>query len=531
MPGPLSLRAALALLVVIPPSLRAEAPLRVRIDAEVRTAWATHKLSPASRSTDAEFLRRVYLDLVGTIPTAAEAKAFLADSNPKKRDALIDRLLADPRFNKYQADVWDLALFGRRPPNYDAVRRRDRFRSWLAEQFARDVPYDRWVRELLMAEADGTEFFYVQFRGQPEETATAVSRVFLGTQIHCARCHDHPFDRWTQKDFYGLAGFFVRLVVTDSGSGANARFKVGEKSTGEVLFTGAAKEQRPGQRGEPVKPKFLGGPALDEPPVPKDFKEPARDGAKPPPKPLFSRKEKVAGWVGSTDNPFLARAAVNRVWGQFLGRGLVHPVDDLTEQNRPTHPALLDLLAKEFAAHRFNLKWLIRELVSSETYQLSGVGPSKEALPKWFDRAPVRPLQVEQLIAAMRTATGYDADGKNAALPGAGSEYFLRYFGEPTNGQGEFQGGLGEHLFLNNSDVVRGLIRAKKGNLADTLAASKAPVGERVDELFLSVLTRRPTDNERKLIGDHLGRKDKPEALVEEAIWVLLNAAEFRFNH
>jgi hypothetical protein len=529
MPGPLSFRAAFFVLAALTPSLRADAPLRERIDAEVRAAWTAHGLTPAARSTDAEFLRRLYLDLVGNIPAAAEAKAFLADADPKKRDALIDRLLADPRFNRHQADVWDLALFGRNPPGGDAVRKRDPFKTWLADQFARDVPYDHWVKDLLLAEADGTELFYVQFRGQPEDAATAVSRVFLGTQIHCARCHDHPFDKWTQKDFYGLAGFFVRLVVTD-GSGANARFKVGEKSTGEVLFTGAAKDQKPGQKGEPVKPKFLGGPALDEPPLPKDFKEPARDG-KAPPKPMFSRKEKLAGWVGSADNPFLARAAANRVWGQFLGRGLVHPVDDLTEQNKPSHPALLDLLAKELAAHQFNLKWLIRELVSTQAYQLSGVGPAKDALPKWFDRARVRPLQVEELVAAMRTATGFDADGKNAPLPGAGSEFFLRYFGEPTNGQGEFQGSLGEHLFLNNSDVVRGLIRPKKGNLADTLIASKAPVAERVDHLFLAVLSRLPTESERKLLTNHLGGKDKPDALVEDAIWALLNAAEFRFNH
>jgi hypothetical protein len=520
-------RSALALVPLLGGPAFAEQPLRTVIDAELKAARAREKVTPAPRAGDAAFLRRVYLDLVGTAPTYEETVAFLADTDPKKREKLIDKLLADPRFAAAQANVWDQVLFGRHPAGGDATRKRDTFKAWLAKQFAGDVPYDVWVRDLLLAEKPGPEMYYVQFRNQPEEATIAVSRVFLGTQLGCAKCHDHPFDSWTQKDFYGMTGFFVRLVVQDGGGKA---FTIAEKSTGEVLFSGTAKDQAPGKKGDPVKPKFLGGPELAEPPVPKDFKEPA--GAKLP-KPLFSRKAKLAEWVAAADNPYFARAAANRVWAQFMGRGIVHPVDDFTEKNEPSHPALLKALTDGLVAHKFDLKWLIREVVNSEAYQLAGTGPVADALPKWYERARVRPLSAEELMAAMRAVTGYDADPKAAAakLPNAGEEYFLRFFGEPTNGTGEFQGGLSEHLFLNNAEQVRMFARRKPGNLADKLLVANESAESKVDRLFLSVLQRLPGDKERAAFAAHLGRGAKPEAAVEDVIWVLLNGSEFRFNH
>ncbi len=504
-------------------------PLRQLIDAEVRAAWQREKLTPAGRSTDAAFLRRISLDLVGSIPTHDEAKAFLQDADPRKRAKLIDKLLADPRFARHQADVWDLVLFGRNPANFDQVRRRDSFRSWLADRWARNEPYDRWVRELLLAEQPGTEFYWVQYRGQPEEAAVAVSRVFLGTQLQCARCHDHPFESWTQRDFYGLAGFFVRLVIVN-GPNKDRPFLVREKTTGEVLFTGAVKDQKPGQRGEPVKAKFLGGPVLDEPAVPKSFKEPRPGPAMP--KPAFSRKEMLATWVTAAENPYLVRAVANRIWAQFFGRGLVHPVDDLGEKKKPSHPELFQALTRELAAHKLDLKWFIRELVNTEAYQLADSGPTTEALPAWYQRARVRPLVMEELLAAMRVATGFD-DGftKNPRLPGAIEEYMRIYFGEPTNGLGDFQGSMREHLFLNNSGQIRQLIQQRKGNLADLLVTSREPWEQRVDRLFLSVLTRPPSAAERKRFVAYLTSQPKAGPLVEEAIWVLMNCAEFRFCH
>jgi hypothetical protein len=503
-------------------------PLRQIIDAEISAAWQREKIKPAGRADDAAFLRRIYLDLVGTIPTYEEAKAFLADSDPNKRAKLIDRLLDEPRYAAHQADVWDLTLFGRHPPGGDALRKRDSFKKWLGGKFAANEPYDRWVRELLLAEQEGSELFYVQYRNQAEDATVAVTRIFLGTQLQCARCHDHPFEKWTQRDFYGMAGFFVRLVVLD---GAQGRYRIGEKNTGEVLFTGSVKEQRPGQKGEPIRPKFLAGSELQEPMLPKGFKEPViKNGKGALPKPAFSRKEKLAAWLTAPENPYFARAAANRLWAQFMGRGLVHPIDDLSVKNQPSHPALLDAMTRHLLATRFDVKALIRELVNSETYQQAASGDSKDALPVWFERARVRPLSSEELLAAMRTATGFDRAGLK--FQGATETYFLRYFGEPTDGLGNFQGSLGEHLFLNNSPDIRFLAQPRKGNLGDVLLTAKAPWEERVDRLFLSVLSRPPSAAERQRFVQHLTSDTKAStALMEEAIWVLLASSEFRFNH
>lgn len=246
--------------------------LRATIDREIQSAWKHEKLTPAPKSTDSEFLRRLYLDLVGTVPTLEETKAFLADSDPNKRAKLIDRLLEDPRFGAQQAHFWDLVLFGRSPGNIDATRKREGFKTWMAEKFQKNVPFDQIARAVLQGDEEGSELYLVQYRNAPEEATVGVSKVFLGTQLQCARCHDHPFENWTQRDFYGMAGFMVRLVVLDNGgTPQQKKFKIGEKSTGEVLFTGSVKEQRPGQKGEPVKPRFLGGDELKEPALPKDL--------------------------------------------------------------------------------------------------------------------------------------------------------------------------------------------------------------------------------------------------------------------
>ncbi len=217
----------------------------------------------------------------------------------------------------------------------------------------------------------------MQFNGRVEETAVAVSRIFLGTQIQCAQCHDHPLDKWSQLDFYGLAGFFARLSVADGGAfKGKRRLVIAEKSTGEVLFNGPAAKQRPGQKGIRVAPKFLGGAALKEPvSPPKDFKEPPVKAGQAPPKPL-SAQETLVAWLTAADNPFFARAMANRLWGQFMVRGLFNPVDDLRDNQPAAIPPLFKALHEDLVRHQFDLKWFIRELVNSETYQLSmGTGP------------------------------------------------------------------------------------------------------------------------------------------------------------
>jgi hypothetical protein len=529
----LALRASvLSFAFLFPSSIFADKiVLRETIDREIKAAWAKEKLTAPERSTDPVFLRRVYLDLVGMIPTYKETTAFLADTDPKKRAKLIDKLLADPRHARHQAQTWDVNLLGRNPKGIRSTNR-DAFRTWLATQFEQNIPYDRIVHKLLRAEEDNSKLFYVAYRNADDLT-TATMRFFLGTQLQCAKCHDHPFENWTQEDYYGMAGFFVRTFVieTDGATEHIKKFFVGEKSTGNVNFKVTPKDAKPGTKGEPVQPRFLGGPQLQEPELPKDFKEPKVEQKKAPPKPVFSRREKVIEWITARDNPFLARAAVNRVWAQFMGRGIVHPVDDFNSDNEPSHPELLKAIESGFITRQFDLKWLIREIVNSEAYQATDVGSVTDELPRYYERARTRPLSAEELTASLHIATGL---GVESAQNSKASNHMVKYLGEPTDGRGRFQGSLTERLFVHNGDVFRRLCHPRDGNLPQRLLTSQKTVEAKVERMFLSVLSRKPTAKERarfvaylKLGGDDakLGSQR-----MEEAMWVLVSCSEFRFN-
>jgi hypothetical protein len=311
-------------------------------------------------------------------------------------------------------------------------------------------------------------------------------------------------------------------------------------NTGEVKFTGKASEAKAGKEGIPVKPKFLAAAALDEPDFSAEFKDEKRPKeGEPPLPPKFSRKDKLADWIASSENRLFARAAVNRVWSQYMGRGLVHPVDNMSESNSPSHPELLERMSIEFVAHKFDLKWLIREIVSSDAYQLAETGGVAEAQPQWFQRARVRPLSAEELLESWRVATGYDAwieaSGKKkegGRFYGVTWDYIRRFFGEPNNGVGDFQGGLHEHLYLNNGEIGR-LMTLEKGSFLESLTKPDEPVESRVERLFLATLSRRPDTDERTRFAEFLTPADRqkiPDA-VREATWVLLTCSEFRFNH
>lgn len=534
------MRRYLFIVLLLSPALRAEdRPLHEIIDAEITAGWAKAKVTAAPLASDAEFLRRVSLDLVGVIPTYDETVAFLADSSPDKHQKLIDRLLDDPRYAQHQADLWDLILFGRNPPGYETDKR-DGVQRWLREQFAQNRPYDVWVRELLKAEGNSAEqgppLYYVQYRNQPEDLNEVVTQTFLGVQMQCARCHDHPYEAWTQLDFYGMAAFFARLQVVETGKlDGLTKFMIGEKGTGDVLFTGPAKNQQPGKKGDPVKPKFLLGDALAEPELPKDFKDPKFENNKPPPAPQFSRKDQFAEWVTAESNPFFAKAIANRVWAQHFGRGIVHPVDNMSPSNEPSHPALLEALTKWLVEHKFDLKAYIRELVSSRSYQLSShLAPGDENMPTMFQQARSRPLSAEELAESWRVATGYDLATKpkaNEKKPSRfrplESSYMLRFFGQPNNGVGEFQGGLAEHLYLNNGPMGN-LIASGEGSLFTTLAKGDQPWPQRIDRLFLQTLNRPPSSDEREKLAALIGGD---EDRLRDAIWALLTCSEFRFNH
>jgi hypothetical protein len=522
--------------------VRAEdARLRDTIDREIKAGWAQEKITPPAQASDSVFLRRVYLDLVGMIPTYDEATAFLKDTDLKKREKLIDKLLADPRFARQQSHAWDLALLGRKHKLVEGTighRNRERFRQWLARQFEANEPCDRIAAKILQAEEDGSQLYFAVHSGT-DEMVTAVSRFFLATQIQCARCHDHPYEPWTQQDYHGMAGFFVRIMVVEvpgkpeETNQKGKKYLVGEKTIGDALF--ATEEIDPKTKKKqtiPIKPKFLSGAVLVEPELPKDFVEPKLKPNELPPKPAFSRRQKFIDWMTAKDNPYFAKALANRIWAQFLGHGFVHPVDDFLPSSKPNFPELLKAIETELVAHKFDLKWLVREIVNSEAYQASDEGKVTEALPKYYERARIRPLSVEELTASLHIATGL---GVESALKSEPSGQMLQYLGEPTDGQGRFQGSLSEHLFLHNGEVVRSMCRPNKGNLPEKLLNSSESWEVKVEQLFLSVLSRPPTSEERerfvKYLDVPLAKDAKPTSTrIEEAMWVLVSCSEFRFN-
>lgn len=534
----------LTIFFLTPSALLAETPLRQIIDQEIRAGWKSDEIKPPGIAEDAVFLRRVYLDLTGIIPTYEQAKAFLDSKDSEKRSKLIDKLLNDPRYAIHQADIWDMILFGRNPPGYDA-RDRDGFKKWLRDQFAKNVPYDQWVRTILKGEGntidDGAPMYLIQYDRKPLDATAAIVKTFLGVQLQCARCHDHPHEDWKQTDFYAMAAFLSRLERVQVGKqGRLSKIMIGEKNTGEILFTGPVSEERPGKKGVSISPKFLLSEKLKEPPLPKDVKDPRRfPSNKVPPKPYFSRKNALAEWVTSKENPMFARAAANRIWAQFMGRGLIDPVDNMSPGNPASHPKLLKALTQELINHQFDLKWYLRELCNSEAYQLTHKGESSEAKTWTFERARVRPLSAEELVESWRVATGYDQTEygqrekkkrKGDRFYGVTGGYALRFLGRPNNGVGQFQGGLHEHLYLNNGQVQQ-LIASGKGGLYDALLESSKSWEERIDRLYLSVLSRYPKVDEQKKFTEYLTAEKEPRYRVKEAIWVLMTCSEFRFNH
>ena len=538
-----AIRILLSVLIVsafLHPAKADDERLRDTIDREIKATWTKEKIAAPAQSSDTVFLRRVYLDLVGMIPTYEEATAFLKDTDPKKREKRIDKLLADPRFARQQSHAWDLGMLGRNAKLVEGTighRNRERFRQWLAKQFEANESWDRIAAKILRAEEDGSQLFFAVNSGT-DETVTAVSRFFLATQIQCAKCHDHPFEPWTQRDYHGMSGFFVRTVVVEVPGKPEVtnqkgkQYLVGEKATGEALF--ATEEIDPKTKKKqtiPIKPKFLSGAALTEPEAPKDYVEPKLKPGEVPPKPAFSRREKFVEWMTAKDNPYFARASVNRVWAQFMGRGFVHPVDDFNSQNTPSNPELLKAIEKEFVAHKFDMKWLMREIVTSEAYQATDLGPVTDAMPKHYERARIRPLSVEELTASLHVATGL---GLDSALKAEPSAQMLQYLGQPTDGQGRFQGSLSEHLFLHNGDQFRGLCRPNKGNLPEKLLTGSEDWNAKVERLFLSVLSRPPTNEEKDRFVKYLSTDTKDAKLaaqrMEDVMWVLVSCSEFRFN-
>ncbi len=367
--------------------------LTAQIDRLIEAEWKAQQASPAPRGDDAEFHRRVYLDLTGRIPAASDVYAFLSDKSPDKRSKLVESLLESPRYAEHFVNVWRALLLP--PDNSPEVRSfRLDLEAWLRQQFRDNVGYDRMVRELLTTDVtsdpDGENepsvletprpaAFYRANQLRPENLAATTARLFLGVKLECAQCHNHPFAAWKQQQFWEFAAFFAGLEA-QRGPGGRI-LSVRENPGRHTLLMGGA--------GKEVAARFL-------------------EGSKPQWTPALNTRATLAAWLTAKDNPYFARNAVNRLWSHFFGIGLVQPVDNFGGDNPPSHPELLDELARQFAAHDFDVKFLIRAIAGSKAYQLTSAAPQSSAGdPRLFNRMLVKGLASEQLFDSVALATGY----------------------------------------------------------------------------------------------------------------------------
>lgn len=472
-------------------------------------------VKPAELSSDAEFLRRVHFDLCGVLPTVATARSFLSDSRPDKRTRLIDELLDHPDHATHLADTWRHFLL---PGDLDAERQGGvrGFQNWLRAQFVRNRRYDNIVADLLVpedispaSEAAAASLFYSALQFKPEELAANTSRIFLGVQIQCAQCHDHPMNNWKQKDFWGYAAFFAR-VRQPQAQGRTRMAAVMESTTGEVMLPDTQ---------DVVLPKFL------------DSRQSrAEDDG--------GRRRPLAIWLASSSNSYFAKATVNRVWAQLFGRGLVDPVDDLGTHNPPSNPPLLEELSVWFVETGFDLNALYRVLTNTRAYQLTSESDETQSQgpPELFARMSIKSLTAEQLYDALARATlRRDADNMpgqiGSRLDDAQRQLFVARFRSPVSRPTEFQSGIPQALTLMNGAAVNNATDLAASPLLHSLEAPFFSNQQRVDVLFLAALSRYPYPDERQSFVDYVAHSSDSGKALGDVLWALLNSAEFTLNH
>ena len=513
-------------------------PLPPRIDAHIVAGYPDFARQAAPKSDDAEFVRRVYLDLTGTIPTSAEVTAFLADKSAGNRSKLINSLLDSPGFTRRMMWFYDVMLMERRG---DAKVPRAAWEQYLRDVVNENRPYDVFVRELLSADGSDPKTrpaakFFLDRDLEPNLVTRDLSRIFLGRNLQCAQCHDHPnVDAYKQDEFYGIQAFLNRTFLFPNATAPTAI--IAEKAEGDVTFVSVFDKAK---KQNTTAPRMPGMKAIEEAKPEKGKEYKVAPAANVRPVPTFSRRELLAGAITAADNPAFARTAVNRLWAMLLGRGLVNSPEWDHSGNAPSHPELLNLLAAEFVKHNYDVKWLLRRIALTDTYQRSSAAPAGDAElpPDRYLVALLKPLTPEQFGYAISQASG-QTDADRIAL---GPKYteamvdarvapriapfrstFSARAGEPQDG---FTATLDQTLFLKYGPTVRAMLATRAANLAKLTDS-----GAIADELFLSVLSRPPAPEEKADVADALKHAKDRNTTLTELVWALVTSAEFRFNH
>jgi hypothetical protein len=499
------------------------------IDRHVFAKLRLLREQPSELCSDSEFLRRAYLDGIGLLPTVEETRRFLADRREDKRRRLIDQLVERSEFADFWALKWsDLLRNEEKVLDARGVRL---FHDWIRRAIIDNQPLNEFARDLVAGRGSTYRHpaanYYRALR-EPHVRAEATAQVFLGIRLQCARCHNHPFDRWTQTDYHRLTAFFARVRYRVIENNRRDRLDSHEFDGEQIVWMDRAGELKHPVTGEVLQPCFLGA---DTP-----ILAPGAD-----------RLTILADWIARPDNPFFARAQVNRIWQHLLGRGIVDPGDDFRASNPPVNPELLDALAKDFVAHRFDLKYMVRTIMSSRTYQRSAHPTSSNREDEGnFARAIVRPLQAEQLLDAVAQITGVSPrftgahPGTRAGqLSGVGrqtrrqgeSERFLSLFGKPVRSlscecERSEDTTLAQAFQLISGQVINRMI-AEPGNRLGKALDDGTASSQIVEELYLAALCRPPSAEERRTILALVERSQNRRAALEDVLSGLINSKEF----
>ncbi len=493
------------------------------VDKHVFAKLKMLSIPPSDLCTDQEFIRRAYLDLCGILPTSKEVQTFLASTDPAKRAKLVDELLERPEY----ADFWTLKWSDVLRSSRKAIQLKGIFvfQEWLRDHIVRNTPFDAVVREILTA--SGSTFAnppanYYRIAKDPQNLAETTAQLFFGIRMQCAKCHNHPFERWTQDDYYSLAAFFARVrLKKDDLEPGTAPTAPGA----EVVYSDRGGEVTQPRSGKVMAPKFMGGSVATVPP--------SKD-----------RRAVLADWLASGNNPFFAKATVNRIWFHLTGKGIVDPVDDFRDSNPSANDELLDALAKDFVASKFDVKHLIKVIMTSRTYQLSAqANDFNKDDSKYFSHAVTKLLTAEQLLDAICTVTevpekfaGLPAGTRATQLPdGEINHPFLKTFGQPARElacecEREGDSNLAQALQLINGPTVNEKLR-NANNRIGRLLAKKASDLEILNDLYLSTLSRAPTPTDVKVALEHVAKAPDKRKAWEDVHWALLNAKEFLFRH
>ncbi|MFN4261332.1 MAG: DUF1549 and DUF1553 domain-containing protein [Gemmataceae bacterium] len=484
-------------------------------------------LPPSELCDDATFIRRATLDIAGRLPTAEETVQFLADKDAQKHEKLIDRLLDSPDYAYYFGNKWSAVLRNRRNAPTDDPKPTAAFHAWIVENLRTNRPYDAFVRDVLTATGEEIKNPPAVWYREVKETADQLedtAQLFLGQRIQCARCHHHPFEKWSQQDYYGMAAFFSRLEVKDPPA---PRRQGNQPPPPKPPLTVAHKPGAPQavnpKTNQPVPPTGLGGQPLQIAPT-------------------DDPRHQLVDWMTQKDNPFFAKSLVNRYWKHFFSRGLVDPEDDLRITNPPSNPALLDALAKHFVDHDYDMKNLIRVICTSHVYRLSAVPNAYNADDQQnYSRYIPKRLNAEVLLDAIDDVTltrstfrNMPAGTRAVQLPdNMFDSYFLGVFGRPDSASAcecerSADANLAQSLHLLNSTEILGKV---SGARAQALAKDTRPHEERIRDLYLVALSRRPTAEEVVVMVGYIEKKGDVKTAYEDILWALINTKEFLFNH